>query len=69
MLSFCNGLNLIDRNQDSIYNLTNKDWNYKDFEIIYTEFKRRKKEVFPENEKSAFKQLQIMNCSSGERVN
>ena len=43
------------------YILFDKDWGNQRFEEIYTEYKKRKGEKIPENEKDAFKQLQIMN--------
>lgn len=61
--SFFNGIqiNLLNKNAREKLKLLDGDWNYVTFEKIYLEFKERKNERIPENEKRVFEQLQIMN--------
>lgn len=61
--SFFEGIQINFKNNtdQSKLKLLDKDWDYIDFESIYTDFKKRKKEGIPVNEKKVFHQLQLMN--------
>lgn len=61
--SFFEGIQINFKNSadQSKLKLLDKDWDYSDFESIYTEFKNRKKEGIAVNEKPVFHQLQLMN--------
>ena len=54
-------INLLNKNIGEKLKLLESDWNYDTFEKIYLEFKERKNEKIPENEKRVYEQLQIMN--------
>jgi len=56
-------MNIIDRDFNKKYVLTDRDWSYKAFEKIYLKFRQLKNEEVPKNEEVAFRQLQIMNNS------
>ncbi|MBV2165451.1 MAG: hypothetical protein KUL76_02820 [Kaistella sp.] len=61
--SFFQGLqiNFLNKRLREKYKLLDSEWNYIQMEEIYNEFKRRKNERIPENEKNAYAQLQVMN--------
>ncbi|MEO9257596.1 MAG: hypothetical protein ABI207_04390, partial [Crocinitomicaceae bacterium] len=61
-------INLINSYKMEKLKLKEEFWSYEEFEAIYTEFKKRKKESIPENEISAFEQLQIMNGTDSKTV-
>jgi hypothetical protein len=64
--SFFIGLQVIikDKISGENYLLFDSDWSFQSLEKIYTEFKKQKCEMIPDDEKYAFQQLQIMNNSS-----
>lgn len=65
--SFFQGLqlNILNLTNGEKYKLYDSDWSYIDIELIYNEFKRRKKEEVPENEKIPYEQLKLLNLKEG----
>ncbi|MCA0427584.1 MAG: hypothetical protein LCH37_09125 [Bacteroidetes bacterium] len=54
-------LNILNLTYREKYKLYDSDWSYLDIELIYNEFKRRKSEEIPENEKIPYEQLKLLN--------